>query len=171
MSIPKPLPGEYNEFYQGYLDRVEREVDLMTTLLEQSTQVQRLAVEFGEERAGHRYAEGKWSVREVVGHMTDAERIFAYRVLRIARGDQTPLPTFDENAYVAAGHFDTRTLTSVTSEWRSVRESTIRLIENLSSEVWENRGTASGYPVTVRAASWVIAGHCAHHLAILRERY
>lgn len=171
MSITKPQPGEYNEFYQGYLDRMKNEVDLMSTLLAQGSQVERLPVDFGEERAGYRYAEGKWSVREVVGHMVDAERIFAYRVLRIARGDQTPLPGFEENAYVAAANFESRTLTSVVSEWRSVREATLRLIESLAPETWERQGTASGFPVTVRAVAWIIPGHAAHHLAILSERY
>lgn len=169
--IPKPDSSEYQEFYAGYIRKVADESDLRSLMLAQIVDVERLQMTPGEERSKFRYAEGKWSVREVIGHITDAERIFGYRVLRIGRGDETPLPGFEENAYVSAGEFDQRTLASLVSEWRQVREATIRLIEGLPSTAWERRGTASGWPVSARAVAWITAGHTAHHLAVLRERY
>ena len=171
MSVPKPEPGEYHESYAGYIHRVADASDLFSILLAQVGEMDRLQMEFGEEGAGFRYADGKWSVREVVGHMTDAERIFAYRILRIGRGDETPLPGFEEKAYVEAGDFESRTLASILSEWRQVREATIRLIEGLPAAAWSRKGSASDWPVTARALAWITAGHAAHHLGVVRERY
>jgi uncharacterized damage-inducible protein DinB len=118
-----------------------------------------------------RYAAGKWSVKEVLGHITDAERIFAYRLMRIARGDATPLPGFDENAYVPAGDFDARPLLSLAGEFRALRLSTIALIDGLPLDGWVRMGQVSGASVSARALAYVIVGHVAHHTRILRERY
>lgn len=169
--IPKPEPGEYHEWYAGYIDRVAADTDLLSVMHSQVNAIERLHVEVGEAGAGHRYAEGKWSIREVIGHLSDAERIFAYRILRIGRGDTTPLSGFEETSYVTAGEFERRTLASIASEWRQAREATIRLIDGLPAAAWSRHGTASGWPVSARAVAWINAGHTAHHLAILAERY
>lgn len=171
MMVPKPAAGEFAEFYAGYVASVESYPDLLSVLLDQARRIERLLLDAGEENASYRYAEGKWSIREVVAHLLDAERVFAYRTLCIARGDQTPLPGFDEGDYVREGHFERRTLTSVVAEWRSVRDATIRLIENIPGEAWERSGSANGTPLSARAAAWITAGHTEHHLTVLRDRY
>jgi uncharacterized damage-inducible protein DinB len=170
MPIEKPAVGEYSSFYQGYLDRVAGEARLLPVLASQMTAFEALAM-LDESRARFRYAEGKWTVREVVGHMADAERIFAYRMLRIARGDATPLAGFDENTYVAAADFERRTMPEVAGEWRDVRQATLSLVRSLTPESAARIGRANDVPVSVRAIAWIIAGHTAHHLGILRERY
>jgi hypothetical protein len=118
-----------------------------------------------------RYAPEKWSIKEVVGHLIDTERVMSYRALRIARGDQTPLASFDENAFVRHAQFDGRSTASLLDEWRSVRDASVRLFEGFSPEVNMRRGTASGAEISVRALAYIIAGHELHHRAILRERY
>jgi uncharacterized damage-inducible protein DinB len=124
-----------------------------------------------ESKAGHRYADGKWTVREVVGHIADAERIFTYRLLRIARGDATPLPGFDENAYQRVAGFEQRPLGSVVAELRAVRQATLPLIRSLDVAALEREGTASDKRATVRGLVWVTAGHFQHHADILAQRY
>ena len=118
-----------------------------------------------------RYAPGKWTLKEVLGHLTDDERIFAYRALCIARGDTHPLESFDENAYVAGANFNDRSVGNLLDEYYFVRRSTVALFESLSSDAWLRRGTVSGYSASVRGLAFHIAGHELHHLAIVRERY
>ena len=152
------------------MDRVP-DGDVLELLSRQIEDTAALLGAVPEARAGHRYAPDKWSIREVVGHVCDAERIFAYRALRFARGDETPLAAFEEKAYVPAARFDTRTLAELVAELRDVRRATLSLLRNLDAAAWDRWGTASGHRVSVRALAYVIAGHERHHLAILRERY
>jgi hypothetical protein len=119
----------------------------------------------------YRYAHGKWSVKEVVGHLSDVERIMSYRALRIARGDQTPLPSFDEKAYVPHAKFDSRTLADILGELRTARAATLALLRTFDVDAWRRRGTASGKPVSVRALGYMIPGHERHHVEILKTRY
>src|SRR5260370_3264540 len=121
--------------------------------------------------AMYRYDRGKWSIKEVVGHLTDVERIMAYRALRIARGDTTPLPGFDENAYVPAAGFDTRSLADLIGELRTARAATLALLRTFDADASRRRGTASGNPGSVRAIAYLIPGHERHHAEILRTRY
>jgi len=121
--------------------------------------------------AMYRYDRGKWSIKEVVGHLCDIERIMAYRTLRIARGDTTPLPSFDENAYVPVAKFDSRSLTDLLGELRTARASTVTLLRTFDADAWRRRGVASGKPVSVRALAYMIPGHERHHVEILRTRY
>ena len=166
-----PLPDEYAPFYAGYVARVPAG-DITRTLEDCARETDALLRSDGARSlAGHRYAEGKWSVKEVVGHMTDAERVFAYRMMRIARADATPLPGFDENAYTPAGEFDARALDDLLEEFLAVRHATIRLVRGLPAEAWTRRGTASGKTISVRALAHIIAGHELHHRAILEQRY
>lgn len=118
-----------------------------------------------------RYAPGKWSIREVLGHMIDTERIFAYRALRIARGDQTPLPSFDQDAYIEPARFDERPWPDLHTEFELVRRSNMQMFRGFDRAAWGRRGIASGHELTARAAAYVIAGHELHHMAIVRERY
>lgn len=168
--IPRPDPSEYAPYYRRYVDAVP-DGDLLDTLGTSVDETRALLDEVGEAGAGRRYAEGKWSVREVVGHVADTERVMAYRALRIARGDATPLAPFDENAYAAASGADRRTLADLAAELAHVRAATLDLLRPLDAEALGRSGVASGSPVTVRALAWIIAGHEAHHRRILRERY
>ena len=168
--IPRPAPSEYAPHYAGYINRVP-EGDVLDQLARQIDETRALLRGLPPSRAVHRYATGKWSVAEVVGHIADAERIFAYRALRVARGDATPLAPFDENAYTPAGSFDRRTLTDLVDELTAVRHATLALFRGMPGEAFERTGTASGRTVSVRALAFIIAGHELHHVAILRERY
>jgi uncharacterized damage-inducible protein DinB len=168
--IPRPDASEHLPYYSKYVDRVP-DGDLLQTLREQLDNTLTLVGGLDEAQGGHRYAPGKWSIRQSLTHVIDAERIFAYRALRIARGDQTPLESFDENAYAEAADADARTLADLADELRHVRMGNLALFASLSDEALARRGTASGGPVSVRALAWIIAGHEMHHVALFRERY
>lgn len=168
--IPRPDASEHLPYYGKYVDRVP-DGDLLQTLRAQLDETLALVRGLPEERGGHRYAPGKWSIREVLSHVIDAERIFAYRALRIGRGDATPLASFDENAYAAASNADARTLADLAEELAHVRLGNLALFRSLDDEALARRGTASGGDVSVRALAWIIAGHERHHVALLRERY
>lgn len=168
--IARPAPSEYAPHYAGYVERVP-EGDVLAHLRRQIDDTRALLRDLPPSRAVHRYATGKWSVAEVVGHLVDCERIFSYRALRIGRGDATPLASFDENAYVPAGSFDRRTLVDLVDEFTTVRHATLALFQGMPSEAFARMGTASGRQVSVRALAHIIAGHELHHVAILVERY
>ena len=170
ITIPRPETSEYEPYYEAYVSRVPKG-DLLAILEDQRRDTQRLLASVSEARALYRYAAGKWSVKEVVGHVTDAERVFGYRAMRFARGDETPLAGFDENAYAPAGRFDARPLASLAAEFDAVRRATIALFGGFEPSVFARRGTANGHGISVRALAYVIAGHELHHIAILRERY
>ncbi len=170
MTIAQPKSGDYAPYYQKYLDAAST-VDDALDLLGQQSDVLAFMRTWPEDRAGHRYAEGKWTVTQVIGHMSDTERVFAYRLLRIARGDATPLAGFDENAYQLEAGFEGRTVASVVAELRAVRQASLTLIRSLDAAALDRAGTASDQRVTARALAWLIAGHFAHHTAILKERY
>lgn len=169
-SALRPGPGEYAPFYAGYVERVG-DGEPLALLDAQPRELWALLGSLPDVRGGFRYAPGKWSIRELVVHLADAERIFAYRALRIARGDQTPLPSFDENLYAAASGADARFLPEILDEFEAVRNGTHELFLGLPPEAFARTGTASGQRVSVRALFYIVLGHAAHHLAILRERY
>jgi uncharacterized damage-inducible protein DinB len=169
-AISRPASDEAAPFYQGYIAEVTGE-NILEQLAEQLHEVEGLFGPVEDTAALARYAPGKWSVKEVLGHLTDVERIFSYRLLRVSRGDRTPLPGFDENAYVPAGRFDTRPLQSLMDEFRSVRLSTLAMMRGLPFEGWTNRGEASGTTISARALAYIIPGHVSHHLGVLRDRY
>ena len=140
-------------------------------LVQQRERVEALLGTVTDAEAGARYAPEKWSVREVVGHISDSERIFSYRLLRVARGDQTPLPGFDENDYVRAAGFEARGWSDVTAEWVAVRAATVALVAGTPSPAWERRGVCNESPTSARALLYILLGHVEHHCAVLRERY
>lgn len=166
----RPRPGEYAPYYARYIERVPPG-DIVIVLRDQLEDTRELLRRVPGSRGDHAYAPGKWTIKEVVGHVADAERVFAYRALRIARGDATPLPGFDENAYVPAGHFGDRPLGQLVEEFAAVRTATLALLNGLPAEAWARTGTASDTTVSVRALAAIIAGHELHHRAILEERY
>jgi uncharacterized damage-inducible protein DinB len=170
LSIPRPAPDEAAPFYQGYIAKVLGE-NIGEQLVDQLAEVERLFATLDDGAALARYAPSKWSIKEILGHLTDAERIFAYRLLRVARSDATPLPGFDENAYVPAGRFDERPLRDLAAEFRAVRLSSVALASGLPSASWSRMGQASGMPVSARALVYIMVGHASHHLGVLRERY
>jgi uncharacterized damage-inducible protein DinB len=168
--ISRPDPDEYAPYFGRYIAEAGS-ADPLTTMREQLETTPELFAGAGEARAGHRYAPGKWSIRQILGHLADTERIFSYRALRLARADATPLPSFDENDFVAAAEFDSRSLASLIEEWTAVRRASLALFESVGDEALRRRGTVSNGPMSVRALAWIIPGHERHHLSVLRERY
>jgi hypothetical protein len=169
-AIPRPLEDEYPPAVQAYLDAVEGD-DLFGILQTQMRDAEARLGSLDEKRSLHRYEPEKWSVKELLVHVTDSERIFAYRALCIARGDETPLPGYDEKTYAASSMADRRPLASILDELRSLREATVALLESLDPVALDRRGVANARVVSTRAVAWVIAGHFAHHMKVLRERY
>jgi len=171
MTITRPEKNEYAEFYVNYISLVE-EADVVSALQNQSSEMQKTLAEISAaEKENFRYAEGKWSVKELLGHIIDGERIFSYRALRISRGDQTPLAAFEENSYVANSNFGNSNLADLIEEFSLLRASNVLLFKNLTDEAWLRRGTASEAAVSVRALAFIMVGHVRHHENILRERY
>jgi hypothetical protein len=167
---PRPAPTEYAAFYEKYVALVPG-TDIVSALGAQRLQMGQLFAARSERDGNFRYAPDKWTVKEVVGHITDSERIFAYRALRIARADQTPLSGFEQDDYVRAGAFGQRTLADLVEEFALVRSATSALFHSLGESAWLRRGTANKNEVTVRALAFIIAGHELHHREILKERY
>lgn len=166
----RPEQSEYAPYYGTYVAYVP-DGDIVATLERQFHDTITLLRNVSEAAAAHRYAEGKWSVREVIGHLIDAERVFSYRAMRFARADATPLASFDENAFIANSNFDARTIASLCEEWEAVRRASVQFFRSLTPEEWDRAGTASNARMSVRALAWVIAGHERHHLSILKSRY
>jgi uncharacterized damage-inducible protein DinB len=166
----RPDKNDYAPFYAGYVDALEGDNGI-EILVSQSTATQELLNSFSESKGNYAYAEGKWTVKEVVGHLMDAERIFAYRALSIARGEKKPLPGYDQDEYVKTGNFNKRQLFDLNYEFRLLRESNILLFRGFDEYMMNQRGIANDKEVTVRALLFIIAGHEKHHMKILKERY
>ncbi len=166
----RPAPTDYGEFYANYVSLVPEE-EVLSAIETQSSETQKLMASIDEARGAYRYAEGKWSVKEVFGHVTDAERVFGYRALCIARGDQTSLPGFDEQEYMRNANFDDWRIGDLAELYALNRRANIVFFRNLPEEAWDRRGVANNSPVTVRALAYIIAGHERHHVKVLRERY
>ncbi len=166
----RPQPGEYDAYYQKYIDLVPQG-DIRTVLRVQLTDTLVLLRAVSEQKAAYRYAEGKWSIKQVVGHLLDSERIFVYRATCVARGDATPLPGFDEVSYAETGGFDGRPLHSLLAELEASRGSTAAFFQNLPADAWARRGIANNFDVSVRALAYITAGHELHHRALLADRY
>ena len=171
ITTARPGAGEYAPAFADYVASVAEDEDIVAVLVTQLDQALALLGRIPEARGDYRYAPDKWSVKEIVGHLCDTERVFAYRALRIGRGDSTPLASFEDQAYVEASCAGDRTLADLAAEWGDVRRATIALFGHLRAEAWHRRGTASEQPISVRALAYVIAGHMRHHLLVLEERY
>jgi hypothetical protein len=169
--VTRPGPDEYGAVYAGYIARVPADADIVSVLAgQQADNLARLRA-MPESRGDHRYAPDKWSVKQVLLHVADTERIMTYRALRIARGDATPLPGFDESAYAPLSGADARTVADLAQELADVRQASLALFRHLPPDAWSRRGTASGYAASVRGLAWIVAGHERHHFAVLAERY
>ena len=166
----RPEPGDYATYYERYIKLVEGD-DILKILNDQSKKTQDVLNSFSEHKGNFRYAEGKWTVKEVVGHLLDTERVFAYRALCIARGEKKSLPGFDQDDYVKDGNFNRRELFELNYEFRLLRESNLLLFRSFSQEMLKKRGFANETSVTVLAILFIIAGHEKHHMNVLREKY
>ncbi len=165
----RPAATEYAPYFEKYVKLVP-ENDIVAVLRSQVAEVLGFLREVPPAQENVRHAPYTWSIKEVIGHLIDTERIFGYRALRFARGDTTPLPGFDENAYVPAAHFDRRSLKDLAQEFEHLRLSHVALFGSLDEEASVRKGEASGNTMSVRAVGYAIAGHTRHHLAILRQR-
>jgi len=162
---------EAAEYYYTYIDQVPKGEDIRRIIDAQLGETVSVLGGISEQKSLHRYAPDKWTIRQVVGHINDCERMFVFRALWFARGLPGELPSFDQNIAIAAVRFDARSLSDLVAEFRTVRQSTLYFFRNLPDEAWAKRGIASGNPFTVRALAHITAGHVAHHMRILRERY
>jgi hypothetical protein len=170
VTIARPASTEYAQFYGGYVSQVP-DGDLLEHLERQGRETVALLRGISEQQSQHRYAPGKWTIREVVGHMSDTERVFTYRALSFARGEGASLPSFDENAWAETSNAGTRSLTDLIDELAAVRAATVALFRGFTDEEFARAGVASNNPITVRAIAYIVAGHERHHIKILRERY
>lgn len=172
--MPDPLrPGgdEYAPHFASYVAHIGEEEDVLAVLARQLDRVVATFAGIPEARGDFRYEPGKWSMKEVVGHLSDTERVFTYRALRFARGDTTSLSSFDDQAYVRKMRAGERVLADMVGEWCDVRRATLALFRGLSASAWRRRGMASDEPISVRALAYIIAGHTLHHLEVLDARY
>ncbi len=169
--IPRPQTDEYAPFYAGYIQHVPEDADIAVLLRTQPDELRALVAHLSDEAANQRPAPGEWSVKEVLGHINDTERVFAYRALRIARGDTTPLPGFEQNDYVTATHFNARSLANLVDEFDAQRRANVLCFQSLTEAETARRGTASNNPVSARALLYIMAGHVNHHLHSLRTDY
>lgn len=167
----RPAAGEFDPYYQRYISLVTEGDEIAGLLDAQSVETERLLRDISEEQAASRYAEGKWSIKQLVGHVVDAERVFAYRALAIGRGETRPLPSFDEQAWGDTARADARPFADLVEELATVRRSTVMMMRAFDEEAWQRRGVANDQPVTPRALAYIMLGHERHHMRVLRERY
>lgn len=171
LHVPKPQPGDYFSYYQPYIDLVPETTDLPAVFADQEADLAAFFRELTEEQAAYRYAEGKWSLKELLGHVNDTERIMTYRLLCVARGDVTPLPGFNENEYVDGASFDNRPVAELLDEFQAIRRATIALLWSLTAEHLQRAGTANNGHITAAALAYIVVGHAKHHMNVVRESY
>jgi hypothetical protein len=166
----RPEKSEYAEYYETYVSQVQ-ETNVLLALEDQLAVLENLRAEISEEKGAHAYAPGKWTVKELLGHLIDGERIFAYRALRIARADQTPLEGYDQDPYIENADFNSASVSDLVEELLLLRRANVLFFKNLSREAWQRVGTANDDEVSVRALAYIMVGHIRHHANILKERY
>jgi hypothetical protein len=169
-TISRPADGEYGSFYAGYVARVP-DGDVFALWRNQPATLKALLGSFSAEQAEFRYAPEAWSIKQVIGHIIETERVFAYRALRISRNDTTPLPGFDQDSFIANWDYSTRTLESLLEEFELIRRANVLAFEGISDEISRRTGTASNYPITVRALLYIMAGHVEYHIQDLHKDY
>ena len=167
--MPRPARSEYAPYYETYVSLVPED-EILRAMQSELVRTVDFLKGVSDREASICHPPYTWTAKQVVGHLTDAERIFGYRALRIARGDSTPLPGFDENAYVQTAQFDQHPLAGLVAEFQTVRQSQLSLFENLPGDAWDRQGIANGDGVSVRGLAYIIVGHERHHMAILRRR-
>ncbi len=168
--MKKPTKGDYPEYFEAYFNTINSEnpIELMES---QIIEMLNLLSTLNETEANQSYAEGKWSIKEVLGHLIDSERVFCYRAVAIARGETQSLPGFEQDDYVNAANFNSRELSNLLDEYQKVRESTLALFKSFDEKIYDKKGIANDNPLTVRAVMFLIPGHERHHINILKERY
>ncbi len=170
MTLPRPDVTDYGLFYHGYVARCLN-ADILAELAAQTATADALLRPLDDTTALRRYAPGKWSIKQLIGHLIDSERLFAYRATSIARGDPTPLPGMDQDLWLAGADFDRIPIADLRDEFLLLRRATVLFFQALRPHDLAHRGLADGQPVTVRALPYIIAGHSAHHLEVLASRY
>lgn len=170
MGLKRPQPSEYGQAYAQYLSAAP-EGDPLSLLRAQLDGVKALFGPLSETQGAYRYAPGKWSLKDLLQHLSDAERIFAYRCLRLGRGDATPLPGFEENAYATAAAADRRSMAELLADFSAAREASLALFQSLPDSAWGLQGVTSGKVITARCIPYICLGHGDHHLKVIRERY
>ena len=168
--MPRPLEGEFAPYTKAYIDLAKGD-SVAEVIANHTEELNNFYNNLPEDKADYKYDEGKWTIKEVLQHVIDAERIFAYRALRIARKDATPLPGFDENNYTINANAKARTLASLKQEFDVVRNSTVLLLQSFDEEQLKQKGTASDQPVTVNSLAFIIYGHLLHHKNVITDRY
>lgn len=167
----RPGAGEVPQSYAGYVGKIRDGEDVMAVLADQLGEVTARFGRIPESRGGFRYAPGKWSIKQVLLHLSDVERVFVYRAMRFARRDATPLPGFDEDAWAPESGADDRSLADLAAEWAAVRRASLALFRGLPASAWGHRGLSNGKEISVRALAYATAGHVRHHLEVLEQRY
>ena len=165
-----PASSEYVHFYSTYVGNVEKK-NIINTLNTQMHELYTLINTVPADKAFFAYAPGKWTIKEIIGHMIETERVFSFRALAISRGDEGELPNMDQDAYIKGNNYNSRTLANLSNEYLAVRVSTLHLLTNMSKEMIAKTGNIAGNTITVRALAFIIAGHERHHINILREKY
>jgi len=168
--MKRPEKTEYAEYYDRYISLVA-ETDIVSAMQSQVDEVTDLFSQISDEKGVYAYAEGKWTITELLGHLIDGERIFAYRAFRFSRADKTPLPGFDQNPYIENANYNSIKLAHLLDELVLLRKSNILFFKNLTDEMWSRTGTASDNEISVRALAFIMVGHIHHHLKILQEKY
>ena len=168
--MTRPEIGEYAEYYDRYISLIE-ETDIVAVLEKQQSELEKVFDTITEEKSHYAYGPDKWTIKELVGHLSDGERIFSYRALRISRADETPLEGFEQDGYIENSNFNNVAFADLTAELLFARKANLILFKSLTDEAWLRMGTASGSPVSVRALAYIMAGHIRHHMKILNERY
>ena len=168
--IQRPAKGEYADYYDVYVSKVP-DGDILEILANQIVDTMTLLRGISEEKASHRYEPDKWSIKEVVGHVSDIERVFSYRALAFARCDKAPLPGIEQDDYAANANFDKRTLGDIAGEFQAVRTSSLAMFGSFDDDIVAHVGNASGFDFTVRSIAYILAGHELHHIEVLKERY
>jgi len=168
--MSRPATSEYDPYYQGYVSLVPEE-DIIPALESQMDELSRLFEKVPDERGTFSYADGKWTLKEVLSHLIDGERMFAYRAFRIARGDQTPIEGFEQDGYIENSHANRRPIAELIEEFALLREANLILFQNLDDADWIRTGKANNVEISVRSLAWIMVGHVRHHVAILKERY
>ncbi len=169
--LTPPLKDEYNEFYNGYVQRAVARKDVIAALPKQIEEIKSALGKLTDKQALFRDAPKEWTIKEVLGHINDTERIFSYRLLRVSRNDQTPLPGFEQNDYVREAGFDHYPIADLVNQFEQLRRANIIMIQNMPDEYADRRGNASGFPVSVRALIYMLVGHVDHHMESLHEKY
>jgi len=168
--MTRPEKGEYAEYYDRYISLVE-ETDIVSVLDQQQAELDEIFQTITEEKSHYAYGPDKWTIKELIGHLSDGERMFSYRALRISRADQTPIEGFEQDGYIENSNFNNVSFSDLTAELLYTRKANLILFKSLTDEAWLRTGTASENPVSVRALAFIMAGHIRHHLKILYERY